>query len=103
MKDKIINAHIKKTDFLDLAIFSRRNKAAEVLITSKYSNFNKIVKKIFWGTDDKSYYIYNGTYLDLLNSLDYCFEIDPSIYCLLRENEAKTYDELTIGEYCPIQ
>jgi hypothetical protein len=105
MKDKIINAHIKKkdTDFLDLAIFSRRNKAAEVLITSKYSNFNKIVKKIFWGTDDKSYYIYNGTYLDLLNSLDYCFEIDPSIFCLLRENEAKTYDELTIGEYCPIQ
>ena len=90
MKNEKIDLCIKKngTDFLDLAIFGWRGKAAQILISSKCFDFGHIKKEIDGGFGCK--FMYEGTYLEFLNRCNELSNIDESIFDLLKKNDAQT-------------
>lgn len=97
--NKRVNECIKasRNAFLNLAIFGRHNKVAEVLIKSGCFDFNKTIKRF------SDFGRWEGTYLDFIKCCLQCEMLDQSILDLLIAHGAKTSDELSIIEKCVMQ
>jgi hypothetical protein len=87
MQEKKIQLYIKKNgfDLLNLAIFGKHQKVAEILINSKHFDFN--AKRYMLNEKNSAF---EGTYIDFLNCCTEHSNIDQSIFDLLTKNGAKT-------------
>lgn len=101
MQNKKVVECIKKNgvNFLNVAIFGRYNKVAQVLIKSGHFDLWGIMEHTF--EEEKYGWTYQGTYLDFIKCCEDHFEVEHFILSLLMEYAAK--DKVSVVEQCLVQ